>query len=73
MANNFVNWLISKETLTDIGNYGKDKYGKGLFTPMSSGVPPGVTADFTSPATETSPPVASPVVANGTVPDAKPV
>ena len=71
MANNFVTWLISKETLTDIGNYGKDKYGKGLFTPMSSGVPAGVTADFTSPATETSPPKAEPAVANRTVPDAK--
>jgi hypothetical protein len=57
--------------LTDIGNYGKDKYGKGLFTPMSSGVPAGVTADFTSPATETSPPQAEPVVENGTKSDVK--
>jgi tungstate transport system substrate-binding protein len=55
MANNFVNWLISQETLTDIGNYGKDKYGKGLFTPMTAGVPKGVTADFTTPATATRP------------------
>ena len=55
MANNFVNWLISSETLTDIGNYGKDKYGKGLFTPMTAGVPAGVTADFTTPATATRP------------------
>jgi tungstate transport system substrate-binding protein len=72
LANNFVNWLISPETLTDIGNYGKDKYGKGLFTPMSSGVPAGVIADFTSPATETSPPQAEPAVANGTAPYTKP-
>jgi tungstate transport system substrate-binding protein len=55
MANNFVNWLISTETLTDIGNYGTDKYGKGLFTPMTAGVPKGVTADFTTPATATRP------------------
>lgn len=55
MANNFVNWLISSETLTDIGNYGKDKYGKGLFTPMTAGFPAGVTADFTTPATATRP------------------
>jgi len=55
MANNFINWLISTETLTDIGNYGKDKYGKGLFTPMTAGVPKGVTADFTTPATATRP------------------
>jgi len=55
MSNNFINWLISQETLTDIGNYGKDKYGKGLFTPMSAGVPKGVTADFTTPATATRP------------------
>jgi tungstate transport system substrate-binding protein len=53
MANNFVNWLISPETLTDIGNYGKDKYGKGLFTPLTAGIPAGVTADFTTPATAT--------------------
>jgi tungstate transport system substrate-binding protein len=41
MSNNFINWLISPETLTDISNYGKDKYGKGLFTPMTAGVPKG--------------------------------
>jgi tungstate transport system substrate-binding protein len=55
MSNNFINWLISPETLTDISNYGKDKYGKGLFTPMTAGVPKGVTADFTTPATATRP------------------
>ena len=55
MSNNFINWLISSETLTDIGNYGKDKYGKGLFNPMTAGVPKGVTADFTTPATATRP------------------
>jgi tungstate transport system substrate-binding protein len=55
MSNNFVNWLISSETMSDIGTFGKDKYGKGLFTPMTSGVPAGVTADFTTPATATRP------------------
>ena len=53
MSNNFINWLISSETLTDIGNFGKDKYGKGLFIPMTAGVPQGVSADFTTPATAT--------------------
>jgi tungstate transport system substrate-binding protein len=55
MANNFVNWLISPETMTEIGTFGKDKYGKGLFTPMTAGAPAGVTADFTTPATATRP------------------
>ena len=55
MANNFVNWIISPETLTDIGNYGMEKYGKSLFTPFTLGVPKGVTADFTTPATATRP------------------
>jgi tungstate ABC transporter binding protein WtpA len=55
MANNFVNWIISPETLTDIGNYGVEKYGKSLFTPFTKGVPKGVTADFTTPATATRP------------------
>jgi tungstate ABC transporter binding protein WtpA len=55
MANNFVNWIISQETLADIGNYGVEKYKKSLFTPFTKGVPKGVTADFTTPATATSP------------------
>jgi tungstate ABC transporter binding protein WtpA len=55
LANQFVNYLISDQTMNDIGNYGVDKYGKGLFTPMTKGVPPGVTADFTTPATATKP------------------
>jgi tungstate transport system substrate-binding protein len=50
MANNFVNFIISDQTMADIGNFGADKYGKALFTPMTKGVPPGVTADFTTPA-----------------------
>lgn len=55
MANNLVNFMISPQTQSDIANYGKDKYGKGLFTPMSAGVPKGVTADFTTPATAIMP------------------
>lgn len=55
MANNFVNWIISPETMSDIGNYGVEKYGKSLFTPFTMGVPKGITADFTTPATSTRP------------------
>jgi tungstate transport system substrate-binding protein len=55
LANQFVNYLISNQTMNDIGNFGVDKYGKGLFTPMTKGVPPGVTADFTTPAIATKP------------------
>jgi tungstate transport system substrate-binding protein len=39
MANNFINFLISKETQDNIGNFGVDKYGKSLFIPMSVQVP----------------------------------
>jgi len=55
MANNFVNWIISPETMNDIGNYGVEKYGKSLFTPFTMGVPKGIPADFTTPATATRP------------------
>jgi tungstate transport system substrate-binding protein len=55
LANSFINFLISPETMADIGNFGKDTYGKALFTPMSAGVPAGVTADFTTPATAVKP------------------
>ncbi|MDD5186771.1 MAG: tungstate ABC transporter substrate-binding protein WtpA [Methanoregula sp.] len=54
-ANNFVNFLIAPETMTAIGNYGRDTYGRSLFTPMSTGAPKGVTADFTTPATAIRP------------------
>lgn len=53
-ANAFVNFLIAPETLQQIGDFGKDTYGKGLFTPMTAGVPTGVTADFTTPAKATT-------------------
>lgn len=35
MANNFVSFMISPQTQADIDNYGKEKYGKSLFTAMN--------------------------------------
>jgi tungstate transport system substrate-binding protein len=60
MANNFINFLISPETQTEIANFGKDKYGKSLFTPMSVSVPDataGWVGDHTTPATDLTPTV----------------
>ena len=54
MADNFINFLISPQTQQDIADYGKDKYGKSLFTPMSVSVPPapaGNVGDYSTPAT----------------------
>jgi tungstate transport system substrate-binding protein len=61
MANNFINYLISPQTQADIGNYGVDKYGKALFTPMSVSVPTaaaGYVGDYSTPATDLKPPAA---------------
>jgi len=61
MANNFINFLISAQTQSDIGNYGVDKYGKALFTPMSVSVPTapaGQVGDYSKPATDLKPPAA---------------
>ncbi len=58
MANNFVNFLISPQTQADIGNYGKEKYGKSLFIPMSVSVPTataGWVGDYSTPATDLKP------------------
>ena len=58
MANNFVNFLISNETQTSIGNFGVDKYGKALFIPMSKEVPTataGWVGDYSTPATAIAP------------------
>ncbi|MDP3563754.1 MAG: tungstate ABC transporter substrate-binding protein WtpA [Methanoregula sp.] len=55
MADNFINFMISQQTMADIGNYGKDKYGKSLFIPLTESLPPGVVADFTTPATAVKP------------------
>jgi tungstate transport system substrate-binding protein len=66
MANNFVNFLISPQTQADIGNFGVDKYGKALFTPMSVSVPTataGWVGDYSTPATDLKPPA---VVSNTT-------
>jgi tungstate transport system substrate-binding protein len=62
MANNFVNFLISNQTQTDIGAFGVDKYGKALFTPMSVSVPTapaGQVGDYSTPATELKTPAAA--------------
>jgi tungstate transport system substrate-binding protein len=62
MANDFVNFLISPQTQADIGNYGVDKYGKALFTPMSVSVPTapaGQVGDYSTPATDLKPPAAA--------------
>jgi tungstate ABC transporter binding protein WtpA len=37
-ANRFINWLISAEGKQFIGDYGKEQYGKGLFTPLGSDI-----------------------------------
>jgi tungstate transport system substrate-binding protein len=58
MANNFINFLISAQTQADIGNFGVDKYGKALFTPMSEFVPTapaGWVGDYSTPATALKP------------------
>jgi tungstate transport system substrate-binding protein len=62
MANNFVNFLISSQTQADIGNFGVDKYGKALFTPMSISVPTapaGQVGDYSTLATDLKPPAAA--------------
>jgi tungstate transport system substrate-binding protein len=58
MANNFINFLIDPATQADIGNFGVDKYGKALFTPMTVEVPnatAGWVADHSTPATAITP------------------
>ncbi|MDD1694911.1 MAG: substrate-binding domain-containing protein [Methanoregula sp.] len=58
MANNFINFLISPDTQTTIGNFGVDKYGKALFIPMSVSVPnatAGWVGDYSTPATAIAP------------------
>jgi tungstate transport system substrate-binding protein len=76
MANNFINFLLSPETQTDIANYGVDKYGKSLFTPMSVSVPDataGWVGDHTTPATDIKPaPAAAATTAAATATTAKP-
>jgi tungstate transport system substrate-binding protein len=62
MANNFVNFLISPQTQADISNFGVDKYGKALFTPMSVSVPTapaGNVGDYSTPATDLKPQAAN--------------
>jgi tungstate transport system substrate-binding protein len=37
-ADRFINWLISDEGKQFVGDYGKEKYGKSLFTPLTTDV-----------------------------------
>jgi tungstate transport system substrate-binding protein len=37
-ADRFINWLISDDGKNFVGNYGKEKYGKSLFTPLTQDV-----------------------------------
>jgi tungstate transport system substrate-binding protein len=59
MANNFINFLISPQTMKDIAAYDMDKdgnkLGKTLFVPLTLGIPKGVVADFTTPAVAIKP------------------
>ncbi len=62
MANNFVNFLISKDTQAEIGKFGVEKYGKALFIPMSVEVPTakeGWVGDYSTPATAVAPATAT--------------
>lgn len=43
-ANNFVNFLVSPEGQQIIGNYGKDKFGQSLFTPVPTNSVPALIA-----------------------------
>jgi len=54
MANNFVNFLISPEIQTAIAEYGKETYGKNLFSPMN-GQCGQFKCDCTKPATGMKP------------------
>jgi tungstate transport system substrate-binding protein len=58
-ANDFVNFLIAPDTQAAIAAYGKEKYNKSLFTPITAGVPKGIPAgipvDYTTPAVATKP------------------
>ncbi|MDD1697328.1 MAG: tungsten ABC transporter substrate-binding protein, partial [Methanoregula sp.] len=62
MANDFTNFLLSNQTQTDLANFGVDKYGKALFTPMSVFVPSapaGWVGDHSTLATDLKPPAAA--------------
>jgi tungstate transport system substrate-binding protein len=57
LANEFVDWMISPDTQTAIGEYGVDKFGKPLFTPMYGNCSQ-FNCDCTTPATLLKPSVA---------------
>ncbi len=47
-ANNFVNFLVSPEGQQIIGNYGMDKFGQSLFTPVPTNKLPALVAPLLS-------------------------
>ncbi|MBP1929552.1 tungstate transport system substrate-binding protein [Methanolinea mesophila] len=57
LGNEFVDWMISPDTQTAIGEYGVSKYGKPLFTPMFGNCSQ-FNCDCSSPATLLMPSVA---------------
>jgi tungstate transport system substrate-binding protein len=54
-GNEFINFLISNETQQRIAEYGKDKYGKGLFNPMTAEKAKEFKVDSSTPASATKP------------------
>lgn len=54
-ANDYINFLISPQGQQIIADYGKDKYGKGLFNPMTPAKAAEFKVDSTTPATATRP------------------
>lgn len=58
MANDFINFMISPQTMDDIANYGLKEYNKTLFVPFTVSIPDGVpdkVPDFTTPAVAVKP------------------
>ncbi len=54
-ANDYINFLISPQGQALIADYGKDKYGKGLFNPMTPAKATEFKVDSSTPATATKP------------------
>jgi tungstate transport system substrate-binding protein len=54
-ANDYINFLISPQGQALIADYGKDKYGKGLFNPMTPAKAAEFKVDSSTPANATKP------------------
>lgn len=54
-GNDYINFLISPQGQALIADYGKDKYGKGLFNPMTAAKATEFKVDSSTPATATKP------------------